>query len=100
LRDGGTLVVAWEGTRGLLTKVGADGRLVPGFGKGGTRVVTGRSLGVDHVDGLLDAVEQPNGRIVVIGSYYERLRDTIGMLAIRLRPDGRLDRTFGPKRRR
>jgi uncharacterized delta-60 repeat protein len=100
LRDGSTLVVGWEGRRGLLTKVSADGRLVPGFGNGGTMVVTGRSLGVDHVDSLLDAVEQPDGRIVVIGSYYERLRDTIGMLAIRVRPDGRLDRSFGPKRRR
>jgi uncharacterized delta-60 repeat protein len=100
LRDGSTLVVAWEGTRGLLTKVGADGRLVPGFGKGGTVVVKGRSLGVDQVDSLNDAVEQPDGRIVVMGAYYERLRDTVGMLAFRLRPDGRIDRTFGPKRRR
>jgi uncharacterized delta-60 repeat protein len=99
LRDGSTLVVAWEGTRGLLTKVGADGRLVPGFGKGGSVVITGRSLGVDQVDSLSDAVEQPDGRIVVMGAYYERLRDTIGMLALRLRPDGRIDRTFGPKRR-
>ena len=101
LRDGATLVVGFQGrTRGVLAKVGADGRLVPGFGKGGSLIVSGRSLGVDEVDSLLDAVEQPDGRIVVAGAYYERLRDTIGMLAFRLRRDGRIDRTFGPKRRR
>ena len=55
---------------------------------------------IAQLDSLGDAVQQPDGKIVVVGSFYERARDTIGMLAFRLRADGRLDRTFAPKRRR
>jgi uncharacterized delta-60 repeat protein len=68
--------------------VPATGGLDPGFGSGGTVVVSG--TGIEHA---YDLAIQSDGKIVVAGD------TSAGMLVLRFRDDGSLDPTFGTQGR-
>ncbi len=79
----------------LVTTVAAaqQGQLDPSFGSSGKQVIP-FDLGGSGFDGAFDVAVQPDGKIVLVGGA-EKLGADTDFAAIRLRPDGSLDPTFG-----
>jgi len=69
------------------------GALDPSFGTGG-RATFGFGLGADVTDRINDAVVQPDGKIVMVGSV-EVVNGTDDFAIMRLNPDGSPDLAFG-----
>ncbi|ROU06839.1 hypothetical protein D9T17_11795 [Lysobacter enzymogenes] len=95
LQSDGKIVAVGEGyddsakrSVALAVRVGADGRADAGFARGGLSVTDFPELrfgiGADQV------ALQPDGRILIAGGAYP-----LGMLLLRLRPDGSPDPAFG-----
>jgi uncharacterized delta-60 repeat protein len=97
-RDGRIVAVGWRFRGGdaqddmllAVTRFLPDGRLDPSFSRDGRL-----SFDFGYGDDLGSAVAlQPNGRIVVGGVASYRYRTEADFVVVRLRQDGRLDRTF------
>ena len=88
----GKIVVAGYGNDDIdfvVTRLNSDGTFDTTFGAGGTSTI---DFGL--VEGAYAALLQPDGKIVVAGMAQPSLTDADFAVA-RLRPDGRLDTTFG-----
>jgi uncharacterized delta-60 repeat protein len=95
LTDGDLLVAGNRGSRPAVLRYLPDGKLDPTFGKGGVEVV---KLGQNRLWRLKAMTLDREGRIVLGGSATRRHQHgccTEAGALIRLRPDGRLDPSFG-----
>jgi hypothetical protein len=75
--------------------IDGNGKLDPKFGRGGKLVITPKMLGVDEVYEISNAIEQKDGRIVVLSTGWSNKENTTSFLLFRLKPNGKLDRSFG-----
>lgn len=91
LADGGVLVGLDQdgpGSDFALARYGRAGRLVASYGQAGIATV---DLGAS--DSLTALAPAGGGKVVAVGSVAGSRAQSVGV--VRLRPDGRLDRTFG-----
>jgi uncharacterized delta-60 repeat protein len=103
LPDGGALLIAPDAGRRLVAaRIRSDGSLQRGFGRDGIAHVRLplRDPPASGPPGRpftpLQALAQPDGRLIVVGMGLARTRlELPQMILVRLRADGALDRTFG-----
>lgn len=101
-RDGAIVVVGHADQkateRALVARFTAEGSLDHAFGVGGVVVLSLPTATMTH-DVLTGVVEQPDGKLVVVGTHLDRDPTTLQQrneaLALRLLPDGTLDPSFG-----